>query len=176
MRRRSGNETPFLLGLGIEPENPWITGGHRRAFRGKSGLVTLELCAGAGGQAIGLERAGIHHVGLVEIDARACSTLRQNRPKWNVIQQDVAGAIWTSVFESLAHNPFVLFAVSRHPPGSAYPTAEFVKEHTNELIRDVGFSPPRSGAQLRGGVLHPFPSPSSQLASTPKTAARALTS
>jgi DNA (cytosine-5)-methyltransferase 1 len=87
--RRTSNETPFLIGLGIEPENPWITGGHRRPLKGKSGLVTLELCAGAGGQAIGLEQAGIDHVGLVEIDARACSTLRQNRPKWNVIEQDL---------------------------------------------------------------------------------------
>jgi DNA (cytosine-5)-methyltransferase 1 len=58
-------------------------------LKGKSGLVTLELCAGAGGQAIGLERAGIDHVGLVEIDETACSTLRQNRPKWNVIEQDL---------------------------------------------------------------------------------------
>jgi DNA (cytosine-5)-methyltransferase 1 len=87
--RPTGNETPFLIGLGIEPENPWITGGHRRPSKGKSELVTLELCAGAGGQAIGLEQAGIDHVGLVEIDARACSTLRQNRPKWNVIEQDL---------------------------------------------------------------------------------------
>jgi len=66
-----------------------MTGIHRRRLKGKSGLVTLELCAGAGGQAIGLERAGIDHVGLVEIDARACLTLRQNRPKWNVIEQDL---------------------------------------------------------------------------------------
>jgi DNA (cytosine-5)-methyltransferase 1 len=89
MRRGSVNETPFLIGLGIEPENPWTTGGSRRPPKGKSGLVTLELCAGAGGQAIGLERAGIAHVGLVEINARACSTLRQNRPKWNVVEQDL---------------------------------------------------------------------------------------
>lgn len=89
MKSRANNSTPFLVGLGIEPENPWITGIHRRRLRGKSGLLTLELCAGAGGQAIGLERAGIDHVGLVEINERACSTLRQNRPKWNVIEHDL---------------------------------------------------------------------------------------
>jgi DNA (cytosine-5)-methyltransferase 1 len=66
-----------------------MVGIHRRHLKGKSGLVTLELCAGAGGQAIGLERAGIGHVGLVEINERACSTLRQNRPNRNVIAQDL---------------------------------------------------------------------------------------
>ena len=52
-------------------------------------LTTLELCAGAGGQALGLEQAGIDHVALVELDRHACTTLRLNRPHWNVIQQDI---------------------------------------------------------------------------------------
>lgn len=54
-----------------------------------SRITTLELCAGAGGQALGLEQAGIEHTALVEIDRHACTTLRFNRPKWNVIQADV---------------------------------------------------------------------------------------
>lgn len=49
----------------------------------------LELCAGAGGQALGFEGAGFDHAGLVELDGHACKTLRYNRPKWNVIQQDL---------------------------------------------------------------------------------------
>jgi DNA (cytosine-5)-methyltransferase 1 len=89
MKNRANNDTPFLAGLEIEPENPWVTGIRRRRLKGKSGLLTLELCAGAGGQAIGLERAGIDHVGLVEINETACATLRQNRPNWNVIKRDL---------------------------------------------------------------------------------------
>lgn len=54
-----------------------------------SGLTTLELCAGAGGQALGFEMAGIGHAGLVELDRHACATLRLNRPEWNVIEQDL---------------------------------------------------------------------------------------
>jgi len=52
-------------------------------------MRSIEICAGAGGQALGLEQAGFHHVALVEIDANACTTLRHNRPEWNVINGDV---------------------------------------------------------------------------------------
>lgn len=50
------------------------------------GLSSLELCAGAGGQAIGLEAAGYEHEAVVEIDADCRNTLRLNRPDWNVIE------------------------------------------------------------------------------------------
>jgi DNA (cytosine-5)-methyltransferase 1 len=50
---------------------------------------SLELCAGAGGQAIGLERAGFEHAGVVEIDSAACNTLRLNRPQWAVHEEDL---------------------------------------------------------------------------------------
>jgi DNA (cytosine-5)-methyltransferase 1 len=53
-------------------------------------LTSLEICAGAGGQALGLEMAGFHHLALVEIDKHACATLRLNRPEWNVIEGDLA--------------------------------------------------------------------------------------
>lgn len=52
-------------------------------------LRSIEICAGAGGQAIGLEQAGFEHVALVEIDPHACETLRRNRPGWNVVEGDV---------------------------------------------------------------------------------------
>lgn len=50
---------------------------------------SLELCAGAGGQALGLERAGFEHAGLVELDSSACNTLRLNRPAWIVHEEDL---------------------------------------------------------------------------------------
>ena len=49
----------------------------------------IELFAGAGGLALGLEEAGFNSKGLVEIDKYACQTLRENRPNWNVIEGDV---------------------------------------------------------------------------------------
>lgn len=54
-----------------------------------SSFVTLEICAGAGGQSLGLEQAGVTHAAAVEIDADACNTLRLNRPGWAVIEGDV---------------------------------------------------------------------------------------
>lgn len=54
-----------------------------------SQLTSIEICAGAGGQALGLEAAGFHHQVLVEIDKDACQTLRLNRPEWTVLDADV---------------------------------------------------------------------------------------
>ncbi|GAA1727280.1 DNA cytosine methyltransferase [Brachybacterium phenoliresistens] len=52
-------------------------------------LAALEICAGAGGQSYGLEQAGFQHELAVEIDRDAASTLRLNRPTWNVHEGDV---------------------------------------------------------------------------------------
>ena len=51
--------------------------------------TVLEICAGGGGQAAGLEAAGFAHSAAIEIDAAACKTLRANRPRWDVIEADV---------------------------------------------------------------------------------------
>ncbi|TGB00991.1 DNA (cytosine-5-)-methyltransferase [Streptomyces sp. MZ04] len=40
--------------------------------------TSVEICAGAGGQAVGLHNAGFKHAALVEIDKDACQTLRDN--------------------------------------------------------------------------------------------------
>lgn len=54
-----------------------------------SGLTSLEICSGAGGQALGLEKAGFDHLALVELEHDACQTLRFNRPAWNVVEGDL---------------------------------------------------------------------------------------
>ncbi len=56
----------------------------------KRAYKLIELFAGAGGLAIGMEKAGFKSILLNEIDKHACSTLRENRPKWNVIEGDVS--------------------------------------------------------------------------------------
>ncbi len=54
-----------------------------------TGLTSVEICSGAGGQALGLEMAGFEHEALVEIEPPAVATLRLNRPSWNVVAGDV---------------------------------------------------------------------------------------
>ncbi len=65
------------------------------------GPSTLELCAGAGGQALGLELAGFEHAGLIENDSAACNTLRLNRPEWNVIEHDLFQPLDLSTFKGV---------------------------------------------------------------------------
>ncbi len=55
----------------------------------KNSYNSIELFAGAGGLALGLEMAGFEHIGLIEFDKSAVATLIKNRPKWNVLCEDV---------------------------------------------------------------------------------------
>ena len=52
-------------------------------------FTSIELFAGAGGLALGIEKAGFHTIGLVEFNRDACDTLQKNRPEWNVICDDI---------------------------------------------------------------------------------------
>ncbi|MEU0430972.1 DNA cytosine methyltransferase [Streptomyces sp. NPDC006290] len=54
-----------------------------------SGLTLVDVCSGAGGLALGLERAGFEPRLLLDEDTDACRTLRANRPHWNVLQTDL---------------------------------------------------------------------------------------
>lgn len=58
-------------------------------------FTSVELFAGAGGLALGMEKAGFKHILLNEIDHMACSTLRFNRPEWNVYEGDVHNVDFT---------------------------------------------------------------------------------
>lgn len=58
--------------------------------------TSIELFAGAGGLALGLEKAGFSHVLLNEIDHDACATLRNNRKEWNVAEQDIREMSFTA--------------------------------------------------------------------------------
>ena len=57
----------------------------------------LELFAGAGGLAVGLEQAGLKCVALNEIDRYAVETLRRNRPHWNILEDDIRNISFSSL-------------------------------------------------------------------------------
>lgn len=76
-------------------------------------LRVIEICAGAGGQALGLEQAGFEHELAIELDDSAVNTLRHNRPAWKIVQGDVADkAVWdpADYAPSEASRPVDLFA------------------------------------------------------------------
>ncbi len=77
----TGQSGVSSLGLSRKP----LAGLPPRRYRPR----VVELCAGAGGLAAGLELAGFEHVALIERDKNAVATLRANRPEWNVVQADV---------------------------------------------------------------------------------------
>ena len=52
--------------------------------------TTIELFAGAGGLALGIEKAGFDTLGLIEFDKDAADSLKANRPNWRVINEDIA--------------------------------------------------------------------------------------
>jgi DNA (cytosine-5)-methyltransferase 1 len=58
-------------------------------------VTAIELFAGAGGLALGLEQAGIDTIEYVEIDKYCCKTLRRNRPHWNVVNADISKVDFT---------------------------------------------------------------------------------
>jgi DNA (cytosine-5)-methyltransferase 1 len=60
------------------------------ATKDSSGYTSIDLFAGAGGTALGLENAGFEHLLLNEYDKHAAATLRLNRPSWRVIEDDIA--------------------------------------------------------------------------------------
>lgn len=70
-------------------------------------LRLIEICAGAGGQSLGLERAGFHHEIAIELDETAASTLLLNRPNWKIAVGDVADkSVWDPADYSPSKLPY----------------------------------------------------------------------
>jgi DNA (cytosine-5)-methyltransferase 1 len=84
-------------------------------------LSSLECCAGAGGQALGLEQAGFQHSAAIELDPWAIETLRLNRPNWNPVLQDmrsVSGSRYRGIDLFAAGVPCPPFSVAGRQLGS----------------------------------------------------------
>lgn len=78
----------------------------------RSQYRVVELFAGAGGLALGLENAGLQSVLLVEIDKHAAATLKHNRPKWNVVAKDIADVSFDNVEADIVTGGFPCQAFS----------------------------------------------------------------
>ena len=78
----------------------------------KTNFSSIELFAGAGGLALGMENAGIKHTLLIEIDKHAASTLKHNRPKWNVSCADAREASYKGVAADIVTGGFPCQAFS----------------------------------------------------------------
>ncbi|MCF4176237.1 DNA cytosine methyltransferase [Vibrio sp. McD22-P3] len=79
-------------------QSPWE---EEHAITPKRSFNLVELFAGGGGLAIGLDQAGLKSVLLNEMDKHACKTLRHNRPDWNVIEGDIAKVDFTNIEEDV---------------------------------------------------------------------------
>lgn len=94
-------------------------------------LTAAEFCAGGGGQALGLESAGFDCAVAVEIDQDCCTTLRMNRPHWDIRNDDmrhVDGARWRGVDLFAAGVPCPPFSIAGKQLGTLddrdmFPTA-----------------------------------------------------
>lgn len=76
---------------------------------------SVELFAGAGGLALGLEKAGFDAQSLVEIDKNAAQTLRDNRPNWNVIEDDIIKVSEKGIKNYLTSNVKIDFVSGGYP-------------------------------------------------------------
>lgn len=75
--------------------------------------TVIELFAGAGGLALGLEKAGLKAISLIEIDSYAVATLRHNRPDWDVIHADVSKVSFEGMSADVVTGDFL--ALLREP-------------------------------------------------------------
>lgn len=105
-------------------------------------LTCVEICAGAGGQALGLHWAGFQHLALVEYEAEYCKVLKQNMPTWNVLCTDVHN------FDGTPYRGIDLFAGGVPCPPFSVASKQLGKDDERDLfpeaIRLVGEIRPRA--------------------------------
>ncbi|NBB78797.1 MAG: DNA (cytosine-5-)-methyltransferase [Verrucomicrobia bacterium] len=102
-------------------------------------MLAIEMCAGGGGQALGLEQAGFDSAVALEIDKHACATLRLNRPNWNVLEHDMSkfdGTAYKNVDLFAAGVPCPPFSVAGKQLGDADERDLFPE--AIRIIREVG--------------------------------------
>ncbi len=80
----------------------------------------IELFAGAGGLALGLEQAGFEHIGLIEIDKSSCKTLKINRPKWNILCDDIKNIALKNLEKEFKIKKFELDLLSGGAPCQSF--------------------------------------------------------
>ena len=94
-------------------------------------LTCVEICAGAGGQALGLDMAGFHHVALVEYEREYCNVLKLNRPEWNVICADIRD------FDGTVYKGVDLLAGGVPCPPFSVASKQLGKEDERDLFPDA---------------------------------------
>ena len=105
-------------------------------------LTCVEICAGAGGQALGLHWAGFEHLALVEYEPAYCEVLKKNKPEWNVICEDVHN------FEGIPYRGIDLLAGGVPCPPFSVASKQLGKDDERDLfpeaIRLIGEIKPRA--------------------------------
>lgn len=90
-------DVQLLLGTFIDSVKPKVS----NFVLPNNHYTVLELFAGAGGLALGMEKAGINCIALNEIDKLACQTLRKNRPNWEVLEGDIKDFNFTNYYNKV---------------------------------------------------------------------------
>ena len=81
--------------LNVDPEEIMEYKNAEIVEASSSDVTSIELFAGAGGLALGLEQAGIKQLAHIEFDKACCETLKKNRPDWNIICDDIHNVDFT---------------------------------------------------------------------------------
>lgn len=117
-RRDPNNYRVFDIDELKRAQDKYIGGSHESSryevlrSNHKTQYTSIELFAGAGGLALGLENAGFKHTLLVEIDKHASATLTQNRPNWNVVCGDAREVSYDSMQADIVTGGFPCQAFS----------------------------------------------------------------